>query len=158
MNLSEILKPEAIDLEERSFRDKEELFRHMAGMLQKNGFVEDAALFVDALRQREKTGSTYMGNLLAVPHGRSRTVVKNAAAFCRCKPFLYQSNDEEGEVRLVMMLAVSEAEAEKEYLRVLASFSRLMLNEEFYELLQSAQRAEEIVACGERILAQLADV
>ena len=93
MNLSDVLQAANIDLNERSFCNKEEAFLYMTKMLKENGFVSDTDVFMDALYQREETGSTYMGNGLAVPHGRSSAVKKNAAAFCRCKPFTYCSND-----------------------------------------------------------------
>lgn len=152
MNLSDVLRTENIDLSGKKFRNKEEAFLYMAEMLKANGFVSDTDTFIDALYQREEMGSTYMGNGLAVPHGRSSAVEKNTAAFCRCQPFTYCSNDEEGEVRMIMMLAVSDSEGEAEYLRMLANLSRLILNEEFYEMLQTSEDSREIVEFGEKTI------
>ena len=56
---------------------------------------------------------------------------------------------------MIMMLAVSDSEGEAEYLRMLANLSRLMLNEEFYELLQTSQDSQEIVEFGEKAIAHM---
>jgi mannitol/fructose-specific phosphotransferase system IIA component (Ntr-type) len=78
----------------------------MAKLLKNAGCIEDESEFVKALYEREKQGSTYMGNGIAIPHGKSDTVKRAAAAFCRCAPFLYESNNDTGEVGIVFVLAV----------------------------------------------------
>lgn len=50
---------------------QEEAMREAADILQGVGAVTDA--YVDAMRDREQTVSTYMGNGLAIPHGTNET-------------------------------------------------------------------------------------
>lgn len=50
---------------------QDEAMREAAGILQAAGAVTEA--YLDAMRLREQTVSTYMGNELAIPHGTNET-------------------------------------------------------------------------------------
>jgi len=63
---------------------KEEAMREAADILEAAGAVTDA--YFDAMRQREQTVSTYMGNELAIPHGTNETkdaILASALSFVR---------------------------------------------------------------------------
>ena len=102
----------------------------MAGMFYDAGCIKNEIAFIEALYKREKSGSTYMGNGLAVPHGKSDTVVKPSIAFIRFKPFIYDKEDNE-EAEIALMLAIPSSTEQKEYIGMLANITRLFLDEEF---------------------------
>lgn len=141
----QILTAQTIDLHPPRFSGKDELFRYMAGMLRRGGYVDDEAQFIRALYEREAAGSTYMGDGIAMPHGKSACVRQAMAAFCRCSPFRYVSQEDDEEVTLVVMLAVPERNAGNGYLRMLANLSRLMLNDRFLNSLKTAREPDAIV-------------
>ncbi len=63
---------------------KEEAMREAADILHAAGAVTPA--YFDAMRQREQTVSTYMGNELAIPHGTNETkdaILASALSFVR---------------------------------------------------------------------------
>lgn len=153
LNILETISEKTVVLDHEPFADKEELFRFLAGRLREDGRILSEQEFIDALHQREDTGSTYMGEDIALPHGKSTTVQKNSICFCRLTaPMIYQSHDEEGPVRLVFMLGVQGGTEGREYLRILADLSRLLMHEEFVEALEKAASYEEVLKIFENFL------
>lgn len=62
----EILRKENISLNQ-SYNTKEEAIRAVGQLLIDGGYVE--VDYVEAMIERDKSASTYMGNNLAIPHG-----------------------------------------------------------------------------------------
>jgi fructose-specific phosphotransferase system IIA component len=145
MEMIDVFSEDIIDLSSAKFKDKEELFHHMAKLLKNAGCIEDESEFVKALYEREKQGSTYMGNGIAIPHGKSDTVKRAAAAFCRCAPFLYESNNDTGEVGIVFVLAVPQKTEANTYIKMLSNISRLLINERFISVLRESENKKEII-------------
>lgn len=148
IDITEVLLPEMTILDRETFKDKEEVFDLMSKKFSENGIVTDAEKFKEALYKREEEGSTYIGNLLAIPHGICDEVVRPAIGFCRVNtPFLYCSNGEEGEVKYIFTLAVAGAEegGRMEHLRILAALAGILAHDEFLEALEKVQSYEEII-------------
>lgn len=148
LDLCDALKPELIDISDSEFKDKEDLFEHMSEMFYKSGCIEDIDEFKKALYEREDTGSTYMGDYLAVPHGKSSTVKNAAVAICRSKPFMYNSNNFSGEVKLSVMLAIPEESSSNEYIKMLSTVTRLLMDQVFVDVLLNGNDANTIVKTG----------
>ena len=89
---------------------------------------------------------------MAVPHGKGLAVKHNAAALCRCKPFKYESCGESGEVRIIMMLAITDQDDNANYIKILSSLARLLMNENFRHAINCASDAQTILDVGEGIL------
>ena len=87
-----------------------------------------------------------MGNLVAVPHGKCREVLKPGIAFYRCKePFVYESAGESGFVKYIFVLAISENQENNYHLRVLAALAGMLAHKEFLKLLEEAADYEEFI-------------
>lgn len=146
VNLSEVLIRDTVMLDVEPFVDKEAMFEILAAKFETAGIVTNAKEYIKALEERETLGSTYMGNMIALPHGKCDAVVKPGIGFCRCKTsFRYQSHGEEGDVRYVFMLAIAGNQSGDQYLRVLATLAGLLTHEEFIEVLEHAQSYEDII-------------
>ena len=146
VNLSEVLSRDTVMLDVEPFANKESMFETLAAKFEEAGIVTNAKEYIKALEERETLGSTYMGNLIALPHGKCDAVVKPGIGFCRCKhTFRYCSHDEECDVRYVFMLAIAGSQSGDQYLRVLATLAGLLTHEEFLEVLEHAQSYEEII-------------
>ncbi|MFL2094527.1 PTS sugar transporter subunit IIA [Marinilactibacillus psychrotolerans] len=62
-----ILKEENVVLN-KSFSNKEEAIREAGRLLVDGGYVKRK--YIESMIEREETVSTYMGNFIAIPHGR----------------------------------------------------------------------------------------
>lgn len=147
IKLADVLLDEMVVLDRESFADKNEMFDVMTRRFENAGFVSDWKAFKRSLEDRETLGSTYMGNLVAVPHGKCKEVLKPGIGFCRCKePFLYKSNDEAGEVKYIFLLAISNTKEADYHLRVLATLARMLAHQSFLDLLEHASNYEELIS------------
>jgi fructose-specific phosphotransferase system IIA component len=144
MDFLNVLTKDLIDLSPPVFKDKDELFQHMTRMLKESDKIESEEEFLKALYKREESGSTYVGNGIAIPHGITETVKSASAAFCRCTPFEYQSQDDCELVRLVLVLAVPKVTESKDYIRMLSKLSRLLLVDRFLDVLITSVDEDEI--------------
>lgn len=146
IDLAKVLTKEAFVLDREPFSTKEEMFVFMAKKFMNAGIIGDEKEFINALEEREAIGSTYMGNFIGLPHGKSITVKKPAIGFCRCKePFTYKSFGEEGQVKYVFMLAITEKQGADHYMRVLAKLAGLLTHQEFLDILDTGTSYEEIM-------------
>ncbi|WP_291056868.1 PTS sugar transporter subunit IIA [Herbiconiux sp.] len=97
-----VLEPSQIRISGTA-RSKEEAIREAADILIAAGAVE--AGYLDYMLQREETVSTYMGNLLAIPHGTNEgkdTILGSALSFVRYDEALDWGGEE---VRFVVGIA-----------------------------------------------------
>ena len=81
--MSGVLTPELISASGTA-TTKEEAIQEAGDLLVKAGAV--TAEYVDAMRERELTVSTYMGNFLAIPHGTNEAkeaILHSAVSFVR---------------------------------------------------------------------------
>ena len=141
VNLSKVLIRDTVLLDVEPFTDKETMFETLAAKFEAAGIVTDAKQYIKALEERETLGSTYMGNMIALPHGKCDAVVKPGIGFCRCKQtFRYCSHDEEGDVRYVFMLAIAANQSSDQYLRVLATLAGLLTNLSKYWSMHKAMK------------------
>lgn len=144
--ISEVILPETVDLNHGSFQSKDDLFRHMVSLLHQSGKINSEEKFLKALYEREAMGPTYMGNFIAIPHGKSETVVSSGIAFCRCtEGGWYESCHEAGTVKLVFMFAIPQETSGENYLKLLSTLARLLMHEDFIEKLYEAKDYGEVV-------------
>ena len=150
MKPADVLLKGMVLLDIDPFKDKDELFRTMSERFEKAGIVTKAEAFYQSLLAREEEGSTVFADYsLAMPHGICDEVVKPGVGFCRVKePFTYASGDETGEVKYVFMLAIEggNSEARGEHLQILGQLARLMMHEEFREILETADSYETMMS------------
>ncbi|WP_163654792.1 PTS sugar transporter subunit IIA [Listeria sp. PSOL-1] len=71
------LKNEDIRLNQ-DFKTKEEAIRAAGSLLFERGYVEEA--YIEAMIERDKLTSTFIGNMVAIPHGtnESKETIKNS--------------------------------------------------------------------------------
>lgn len=118
----------------KTFRDAEEMQRRLTNLLFKENYITDESKFIEALIEREEMGSTYMGNGIAIPHGKSDVVSKTSALLCILEePFEYESNGDSGLVDIILMLALKDGDTsdDEEHLRILSTVARMMTYESF---------------------------
>jgi PTS system, fructose subfamily, IIA component len=147
IELLDVILPETVDLNIAHINNKDTLFAHMTSMLKRTGRIASEQDFLSSLYEREDMGPTYMGNFIAIPHGKSSSVLTATVAFARSvEGFSYKSADEEGEVKIIFMLAIPGDTEASEYLKVLASLARLLMYESFIEALLNAQNYQDVIS------------
>ncbi|MBR72017.1 MAG: PTS IIA-like nitrogen-regulatory protein PtsN [Rhodospirillaceae bacterium] len=99
----------------------------------------------DVLLERERLGSTGVGNGVAIPHGRLSGINQLYAVFAKLdKKIDFESIDEEPVDLIFLLLAPKSAGAD--HLKALAKVSRLLKNEGICEQLRGSDTAEALYA------------
>ena len=132
--VSHIILDAEISSKKRLFECVAQLFAEQSGLLQTEVF--------DYLIERERLGSTALGQGVAMPHGRHASVPAATGAFVRLKtPIEFDAPDNKP-VSLVFVLLVPEA-ATSEHLQLLGHLAGLFYEKSVREALHSCQTPEE---------------
>ncbi len=121
-------------------RDKDGAIREAGEILVQAGAVDPA--YIDAMYEREKSVSTYMGNYLAIPHGTNEAkdaILSSALAIIRYdQPLDWAGN----EVRFVIGIAGKN----NEHLGILSKLAIAFSDEDDVQKLLEARTPEELLA------------
>ncbi len=141
MKITEILTPEMV-VPELKGNDKSSLLRELAGHM--CGSYKDIKIgdLVAVLEERERLGSTAIGDGIAIPHGKLKGVKGIVGIFGRHREGVdFDSLD--GKPTHLFFLLVAPEESSSLHLKALARVSRLLKDQPFREhLLAAADSAE----------------
>lgn len=105
----------------------------------------NARRICEGLIEREKLGSTAMGNGVAIPHARCEGLTSIVGVFARLeRPVDFEAADGQGVDLLFVLLAPEDAGAD--HLRALARVSRLLRDSETRDKLRQTNKAEALYA------------
>ena len=120
--------------------------RHaLEGMLEKiaQNHNIDQERSLEMLVEREKLGSTAIGNGVAIPHALIEGITKPIACFARLKtPIKFDANDDKPVDLLFMLLVDKEHGAQ--HARTISHISRIMSQQSIQENLRNAKNRNEI--------------
>lgn len=143
MEISDILTPERVVASLRATSKKQalqELARHASDITGLN----ERAIF-DVLLERERLGTTGVGNGIAIPHGKLNELDGLYGLFARVeKPVDFDSIDDDP-VDLIFVLLAPEG-AGADHLKALARVSRLLRDETVCEKLRGSDTPEALFA------------
>ena len=143
MEIADLLSPDAVLAHVKATTKKQVLqeMAHKAALLTK---LPERRIF-DTLLEREKLGSTGMGQGIAIPHGRIAGIEKMTGLFAQLDhPVDFDSMDDQP-VDLVFLLLAPEG-AGADHLKALARVSRLLRNQAVCEKLRAAPQAATLFA------------
>jgi PTS system nitrogen regulatory IIA component len=142
MKLTEVLAPEACRVEMKA-RSKKEVLVEMATALAPTTSGLDAKELVDLLLERERLGTTAMGDGIAIPHARIESLGRLVASFGRSRAGIdFESVD--GKPTHLFFLLVAPGKEGSAHLLTLARLSRLLGRPEFRVRLMEVDSVEEM--------------
>jgi PTS system nitrogen regulatory IIA component len=143
MPLSDLLDPKAI-FPSLKVNNKKQAIQELSGRAAKLIGRDEREIF-ETLLQRERLGSTGVGNGVAIPHGKLPRLDKLVGLFARLeKPIDFDALDGEP-VDLVFLLLAPEA-AGADHLKALARVARLLRDEKVAQHLRNVRDADTIYA------------
>jgi PTS system nitrogen regulatory IIA component len=142
MKIVEILTERSIVADLRG-TTKNEILEELASVLasQENGVVKER--LVDVLLEREKLGSTAIGEGIAIPHGKLPNLTNVVAAFGRSREGVDFNSLDGGATKLFFLLLAPE-DSSGAHLKALARVSRLLRDKAFRARLLEAEGATEL--------------
>lgn len=121
---------------------KEEAIQFAGEQLVKAGFVK--AGYVDAMLEREKLVSTYLGEGIAVPHGTieaKEQVIKTGIVFCQYPSGIRFTDEEDDIAKLVIGIAAKN----NEHISVVTAITNALDNDEAIKILMTTRNIDEVL-------------
>lgn len=142
MKLSEILAEENI-LPDLKSKDKKGVLEELAETVVNQEPSVDKSSLVKILLERERLGSTGIGDGVAIPHGKFHGVKQPIISFGRSRSGLdFESMD--GEPAHLFFLLVAPENSASVHLKALARIAKILKNSAFRKILQEAPTREEL--------------
>ena len=143
MTLTDLVAPQAI-IPSLKVNNKKQALQEIAAKASALGECAERDIF-DILMQREKLGSTAIGNGIAIPHGKLNKFNRLFGLFARLdRPIDFDALDGQP-VDLIFVLLAPEG-AGADHLKALARIARLLRDHELANKLRDARDAEAIFA------------
>ena len=124
--------------------NKKGALEELASLLAKEGKITDAKFVVDILLEREKLGSTGIGQGIAIPHAKTDKATGLTAAFgLSRRGIAFDSLD--GELVHIFFLLVAPPDAAGAHLKALARISRLLKDKFIRQALREIKDVNEVI-------------
>ena len=145
MAVKEILDKRVIDLD-MTAKTKDEVIRHLAGLLMEAGYIQDLEGYVKDVYLRESEGITGIGNHVAIPHGKSDYVDHVGLAVGRTRDMVeWESYDEQPSDLFFLFAVPADSEGAKDHLRLIAELAGKLGNDSIMKELQTAKSYDELL-------------
>jgi fructose-specific phosphotransferase system IIA component len=144
MRLSELLNSNAVTMRLKA-RNKREALVELVGLLEDAHGFNSQGEILDRVLRREAMMTTGIGNGLAIPHGKARSVDRMAAAVAVIPEGIDFEAEDHQPVHLIVMF-VSPEQATTLHVRALANLSRLLKEESVRTNLREAKNAEAFLS------------
>lgn len=143
MEIFQLLSPDGV-IANLKANSKKQSLQELSARAAKITGQHERAIF-DTLLERERLGTTGVGNGIAIPHGRLPGLDKLYGLFARVeRPIDFDSIDEMPVDLIFLLLAPESAGAD--HLKALARVSRLLRDKAVCEKLRGAESADAIYA------------
>jgi PTS system nitrogen regulatory IIA component len=143
MDIVEFLSPGAV-IPHLKATSKKQALEDLAKQAAEITGLPERAIF-DVLLERERLGTTGVGNGIAIPHGKLAELDKLYGVFARAeKPIPFESIDDQPVDLIFLLLAPQNAGAD--HLKALARVSRLLRDAAFCERLRATKDATALHA------------
>lgn len=142
MKLSELIDEDYI-LPELKAKDKKGVLEELVDALVKREPSIDKKALVKVLLERERLGSTGIGDGVAIPHGKFHGITRPIISFGRSRKGLdFESMD--GEPVFLFFLLVAPEYSASIHLKALAKIAKILKNSAFRKILMEAPDKNEL--------------
>ena len=143
MHLGDIVPPEAV-VASLKVKNKKQLLAEMSARAAPMAGLPEREIF-DVLLQRERLGSTGLGNGVAIPHGKLAGLKRIVGMFAHlAEPIDFESVD--GQLVDIVFLLLAPEGAGADHLKALARISRLLRDDAAVKKLRASEDAAALYA------------
>lgn len=127
-------------------KNKKEIVTKLTNLLYEEGYINDIEQFIEDVYEREKIAPTGIGNHIAIPHGKSKTVNKPAVAVAVLNNEIEWESIDDKDVKVVVLLAAShDNQGAQDHLKLLSAVARKLGKSAVTEDLYKAKTTEDVV-------------
>ncbi|PIP71860.1 MAG: PTS fructose transporter subunit IIA [Nitrospinae bacterium CG22_combo_CG10-13_8_21_14_all_47_10] len=142
MKIDDILKKDSI-IANLVGTKKEEVLHEMTDFLQSQNLIQDKETLFKTLTEREKLGSTGIGENVAIPHGKTDEISQIITVFARSLGGVdFEALDQKPVHFICLVIAPSNSTGQ--HLKALARISRIFKNQNLRDNILKLQDASQI--------------
>jgi PTS system nitrogen regulatory IIA component len=143
MKIMEILSPQSI-IADLKASDKKSAIIELVDALKSAGKVKESDEIIEVVLEREKLGSTGIGQGVAIPHGKTDAISEQSGVLGISKKGI-EFNSLDGELVNIIFLLVGPVEVAGQHLKALSRISRLFKDKFLRQAIKEASGVEEII-------------
>ena len=143
MKITDLLSKESVLLN-ADVNDKEACLVKLVDLMDASGKISDKKSYLDAVYEREKEGTTGVGNGIAIPHGRCSGVKEPGLAAMTIPSGVEYNALDSKLVDLAFLIAAPEGSGSM-HLEILSKLATMLMDENFVADLKKAKTVEEFL-------------
>ena len=142
MEIRDLLKKDLIVLDLKA-NTKDQAIKEIANKFFEKGYVKSAEDFAEGLREREAQGSTALGESVAIPHSKNKTVIEPAVLFARKKSGLDYDALDGMPTEIFFAIAAPDGENNL-HVATLAELSKMIMKDGFIDDLKKIEKEDDL--------------
>lgn len=143
-SIANVITEKLIRLEMKA-KTKKEAILELSELLKENGIIKDVDDFSSDVFQREKEGITGIGNGVAIPHGKSASVIQTSLVVGKVEtPIPWESLDGQP-VKVIILFAVKDTDANTVHIKLLQKVAMLLAEDTIIEKMNQATSKAELM-------------
>ena len=123
---------------------KEEVLKALCNQLFNPGYITDVDDFYTDVLAREEEGLTGLGKGIAIPHGKSESVINTTIAIGKTKQPIEWGSLDDKPVEVILLFAVKNSDATTTHIKLLQKVAIMLADDEFLVALQKAENEDEL--------------
>lgn len=143
MKITDLLSKESILLN-IDVKDKDACLVKLVDLMDASGKISDKKSYLNAVHEREKEGTTGVGNGIAIPHGRCSGVKEPGLAAMTIPSGVEYNALDSKPVDLAFLIAAPEGSGSM-HLEILSKLATMLMDENFVADLKKAKTVEEFL-------------
>ena len=145
MDIKELISEDRVFLD-LNVSSKKELFEFIDGQALSMNIIKKKGDLLKSLLKREKECSTAFEDGFAIPHGKSKGILKPAIFVCRINNDLDWKSLDGSKVNIAIILAIPENEETNTlHLKVISGVARKLMRDDFRKNMKIATTEKEIL-------------
>ncbi|GHT60960.1 PTS sugar transporter subunit IIA [Endomicrobiia bacterium] len=149
MNIMDIFLNQSTIVVDLKSTDKKSIIIELIDVLKNAKKLEKSDEVINAVLEREKLGSTGIGQGVAIPHGKTDVLDKQMGVLGISRNGV-EFNSLDGELVHIIFVLVGPAEVAEQHLKALSRISKLFRNKFLREGIIKAKTAEEVAEIIEK--------
>ncbi|NEY99266.1 PTS sugar transporter subunit IIA [Heyndrickxia shackletonii] len=144
LEISKVITEDLIDLNLKA-TSKLEVIEEMTHLLYRNHCIDSEKGFIKDVLYRESQGVTGLEKGIAIPHGKSESVIKTSLVIGRTKQPLEWESLDGNPIDIIFLFAVKTSDSTTVHIKLLQKVATLLADDEVIQSLQSVKTKQELI-------------
>lgn len=145
LDINKIITEDLIDLNLQA-TSKLGVIEELTHLLFKHHYIDNEESFIKDVLYRENEGVTGLEKGIAIPHGKSESVIKTSLAIGRTKQPVEEWESMDGNpIKVIFLFAVKTTDATTVHIKLLQKVATLLADDEILQSFQTVKTKQEVI-------------